>query len=119
MKISKSYLLNLFTSCILGAFMLASASATAADANVAAALAHPDRPSADSEDDARRMPAEVLAFGGLETGMDVLELEAGGGYYTEILSRAVGSNGSVILQHAPGLMGLLVMALMCVQPITD
>ncbi|MBT3530436.1 MAG: class I SAM-dependent methyltransferase [Gammaproteobacteria bacterium] len=107
MQLSKTYLLHFFTGCSLSAFMLASASATAADADVAAALAHPDRPSADSEDDARRMPAEVLAFGGLETGMDVLELEAGGGYYTEILSRAVGSNGSVILQHAPGLMGFV------------
>jgi predicted methyltransferase len=53
------------------------------------------------------MPVEVLDFAGLETGMQVLELEAGGGYYTEILSRAVGANGSVILQHAPGLMGFV------------
>ena len=76
----------------------------AADADVAAALAHPDRPAADAADDARRKPAEVLAFAGLQTGMTVLELEAGGGWYTEILSRAVGADGSVILQHPPGLM---------------
>lgn len=31
-------------------------------------------------------------------------MEAGGGYYTEILSRSVGPSGSVILQQAPGLM---------------
>lgn len=81
--------------------------AYAADADVAAALQHPDRPSADAENDARRMPVEVLTFAGLEAGMAVLELEAGGGYYTEILSRAVGSEGSVVLQHAPGLMGFV------------
>jgi len=49
----------------------------------------------------------VLSFAGLETGMDVFEVEAAGGYYTEILSRAVGSSGSVILQHPPGLMGFV------------
>jgi predicted methyltransferase len=36
-----------------------------------------------------------------------LELEAGGGYYTEILSRSVGASGSVILHHPPGLMGFV------------
>ena len=95
---------TLFRRCALLALMLSSAAALAEPADVAAALAHPDRPAADAEADAVRKPAEVLAFAGLQTGMDVLELEAGGGYYTEILSRAVGSEGSVILQHAPGLM---------------
>jgi len=82
-------------------------SAFGAQADVAAALAHPDRPDADTENDARRMPEQVLAFAGLEVGMDVLELEAGGGYYTEILSRAVGETGSVVLHHAPGLMSFV------------
>ena len=68
---------------------------------VAAALAHSDRPAEDAADDARRMPLEVLSFAGIEAGMDILEMEAGGGYYTEILSRTVGSNGSVIMQNPP------------------
>ena len=107
MKYSNKYLLNLISGCSLVALTLVSNAASAATADVAAALAHPDRPSADAEDDARRKPAEVLAFAGLEADMDILELEAGGGYYTEILSRAVGANGSVILQHAPGLMSFV------------
>jgi len=78
-----------------------------AAADIAAALNHPDRPSADADNDARRKPIEVLTFAGLDAGMSVLELEAGGGYYTEIISRAVGSNGSVILQHTPGLMSFV------------
>lgn len=93
--------------CAIAALTLTSTLLFAADANVAAALAHPDRPQADAENDARRMPAAILEFAGLETGMDVLELEAGGGYYTEIISRSVGRNGSVVLQHAPGLMGFV------------
>lgn len=97
-------LLNFFASCT---FALASATSFAAEADLSAALAHPDRPSEDAAEDARRKPAQVLEFAGLSTGMAVLEMEAGGGYYTEILSRAVGPNGSVILQHAPGLMSFV------------
>ncbi len=89
---------------LLCAVTLLSASVMAQNADIAAALSHSDRPSADAADDARRKPAQVLAFAGLRSGMTVLELEAGGGYYTEILSRAVGPNGRVILQHPPGLM---------------
>ena len=68
---------------------------------VADALSHPDRPSEESADDARRKPLEVLSFAGIQAGMDVLELEAGGGWYTEILSRTVGSRGSVMMQNPP------------------
>ena len=104
MNLSKKALLGLLTACTLA---MTAGLVNAADANVAAALAHADRPSGDADADDRRKPTLVLAFAGLQTGMDVLELEAGGGYYTEILSRAVGRNGSVILQHAPGLMGFV------------
>ena len=78
-----------------------------ADADVAAALAHPDRPAVDTAADANRKPAEILDFAGLQTGMDIFEVEAGGGYFTEIISRAVGANGSVVLHEAPGLMGFV------------
>jgi predicted methyltransferase len=107
MNLSAKQILKLATNLSLGAIVLACNAAYAADADVAAALSHPDRPNEDADQDARRMPREVLKFAGLETGMDVLELEAGGGYYTEILSRAVGLNGSVILQHPPGLMSFV------------
>jgi len=68
---------------------------------VANALIHGDRPAADAADDARRMPLEVLAFAGIQEGMTVVELEAAGGYYTEILSRSVGPTGTVIMQNPP------------------
>ena len=72
---------------------------------VAGALDHGDRSSGDAADDGRRMPLEVLAFAVIEAGITVLELEAGTGYYTEILSRAVGPNGSVIMQNPPAFDG--------------
>lgn len=92
-----------FMLAALAAFLFSGQSAahdSAADL-VQAALLHGDRPAADAEDDARRMPLEVLAFAGIEEGMDVFEMEAGGGWYTEILSRTVGPAGSVTWQSPP------------------
>lgn len=107
MILAKQSLLKFLASVSVAILTLSSVTSFAAEADVAAALAHPDRPSEDAASDAARKPAQVLAFAGLNTGMHVLELEAGGGYYTEILSRAVGANGSVILHHPPGLMSFV------------
>ena len=61
-----------------------------------AALDHPGRSEADRARDAGRKPADVLEFFGIAPGMTVLDMFSGGGYYTEILSRLVGSEGSII-----------------------
>lgn len=82
-------------------FMFAQAHAASSAELVANALIHGERPAADAADDARRMPLEVLAFAGIDQGMHIFEMEAGGGYYTEILSRAVGPAGSVVMQNPP------------------
>ena len=60
-----------------------------------AALAHAERSDADRARDATRKPADVLAFFGIESGMRVLDLYSGGGYYSEILARVVGPTGRV------------------------
>jgi predicted methyltransferase len=62
---------------------------------IAAILASPDRTSADRTNDLRRKPAETLAFIGVRPGMVALDLSAGGGYTSELLARAIGSNGWV------------------------
>ncbi|GIT14566.1 MAG: methyltransferase [Gammaproteobacteria bacterium] len=49
--------------------------------------------------DASRKPGEVLSFVGIEAGMTVLELFAGGGWYTEAISAAVGPEGMVYAQN--------------------
>ena len=84
---------------------LSSVSAQSSADLVAAALSHQDRPAEEAADDARRMPLEVLSFAGIEAGMSVLELEAGGGWYTEVLSRTVGSTGAVVMQNPPAFEG--------------
>ncbi|HUO12826.1 MAG TPA: methyltransferase [Caulobacteraceae bacterium] len=64
-------------------------------ANIAAAVANPARPATDTARDAARKPAEVLAFAGVKPGDQVLELIPGGGYFTRLLSGAVGPSGHV------------------------
>lgn len=62
---------------------------------LAAAVASADRPEADKARDADRKPAEMLAFAGVRPGWKVVELAPGGGYFTRLLSLAVGDRGYV------------------------
>lgn len=63
------------------------------------AISGNDRDPHDLQRDAVRKPVEVLAFLGIEEGMSVLDVYAAGGYYTFILSRAVGRSGTVYAQN--------------------
>ncbi|MBU3922289.1 methyltransferase domain-containing protein [Hyphomonas sp.] len=62
----------------------------------------PDRPDADIVADVNRKPAAVLGLFSPQPGDTILEIEAGGGYYTEILSRAVGPTGTIYMQNPAG-----------------
>jgi predicted methyltransferase len=73
-------------------------------AHIAAAVANPARPADDVARDAARKPAEVLAFAGVRPGQTVLELIPSKGYFTRLLSGAVGSNGHVT-EAVPNLTG--------------
>jgi len=75
--------------------LAASAVMAAGPATFAAALAAPDRPAADTARDADRKPAEVMAFAGIRPGLKIAEIAPGGGYYTRLLSAAVGPAGYV------------------------
>ena len=66
------------------------------------AMANPDRPAEDKERDASRKAPAVLDFMGVEPGMTVLDINASAGWYTEVLSYAVGANGKVYMQNRPG-----------------
>ena len=72
-----------------------------AAAAYAAFLADPGRPEADRKDDEARKPAEVLAFADIRPGDIVLELEAGRGWYSDIISSAVGPTGKLVIQYPP------------------
>jgi len=60
-----------------------------------AVLADPARPEADRVRDADRKPGELIAFAGVKPGSTVAELGPGGGYFTRILTGAVGAKGHV------------------------
>lgn len=64
-------------------------------ANITKALADPSRPAADTARDAARHPGEVLALAGVKDGDTVVDYIMGGGYFTRILSAAVGPKGTV------------------------
>lgn len=61
----------------------------------ASVLADTGRPQADRDRDAARYPAETLAFAQVRPGQKIGEYMPGGGYFTRLLARAVGSEGRV------------------------
>jgi len=63
------------------------------------ALQSSDRSDEDKARDTGRKPDKVMQFFGVEPGMNVLEILASGGYYTEILSHRVGDTGKVYAQN--------------------
>jgi len=69
------------------------------DMVIAEALASPARPESDRLKDPLRRPDQVLAFYEIGPGMKVLDLFSGGGYYTEIVSAVVGSEGQVVAHN--------------------
>ncbi len=79
--------------------LLASQPAPAAEtpAHIAGAIAAPERIEKDRERDARDRPAEVMTFAGIRPGMAIADVFGGGGYWAELLARAVGPDGKVTL----------------------
>lgn len=89
---------------VLALTMLVAGCSPASDgpqANIQAAIDNPARGAESRARDAGRMPAPVLGFLGAASGMTVLDVGAGGGYYTEILSAVVGPKGKVIAHNTP------------------
>jgi len=65
------------------------------------ALAAPDRPAENKARDAGRKPIETVQFFGIKTGNTVVDMIAAGGWFTEVLSAAVGPTGKVYSQNPP------------------
>ena len=65
-------------------------------------LAAAGRSDEDKVRDAARRPQAVLEFVGIDAGMTVLDVAASTGWYTEVLSVAVGPDGRVIAHNTLG-----------------
>ncbi len=76
----------------LGLASLALALPADFDAKIAA------RPQADIDRDAARKPRETMELLGVQEGWTVIDVSAGGGYFTRVLSAAVGPTGKVLSQ---------------------
>lgn len=59
------------------------------------------RPMADKVRDGSRRPIQIVHLVGIDAGMTVVDVEAGGGWYTRVLSAAVGPTGKVISNVGP------------------
>ena len=70
-------------------------------ARMRAALAASDRPAENKARDAERKPIESVQFFGIETGDTVVDMIAAGGWFTEVLSAAVGPSGKVYSSNPP------------------
>jgi predicted methyltransferase len=86
----------LVAACVAVSVGAVAVAATAIPPYLASAVADKGR-DADREADARRHPAELLAFSGVKPGDKVVDLIPGSGYFTKIFSKAVGSKGHVYM----------------------
>ena len=89
---------------VLGLAAALTQAAYAQDAQIAsmrAALSAPDRPAENKARDADRKPMETVQFFGIRTGDTVVDMVAAGGWFTEVLSAAVGPTGKVYSQNPP------------------
>ena len=66
------------------------------------ALSKPGRLTADLERDGRSRPGAILPLLELHAGDRVVDIFAGGGYYSELLASVVGERGEVLLHNNRG-----------------
>jgi predicted methyltransferase len=92
-------LLILFLSSLVACSTLENQNSRSEAVILAESLQNGDRSSADKQRDGDRQPAGVLEFLGIGEDMSVLDVIAAGGYYTEVLSTAVGPMGKVYAQN--------------------
>ncbi len=87
-------------------FSVAGARAAGIPAYIANAVADSARPDADKMVDADRKPAETLVLSHVKPGDSVAELMPGRGYFTRLLSAAVGPSGHVYAITPPSRPGM-------------
>lgn len=94
--------LNLAMLCLMGGMVLGNVNSCFAQGEAAAINAAVDsqqRLARDKGRDASRHPREILSFFEVAPGQRILDLFSGGGYYSELLSRVVGEQGSVLVHN--------------------
>ena len=101
MRMLKSWLLAAFIGFCAVPALAAAAAAGDVHALLQHALAGSWRSAANKARDRYRHPAETLEFFGLRPDMTVIELEPGGGWYTEILAPVLHDHGHLVEAATP------------------
>jgi predicted methyltransferase len=83
------------------AWALTSSAFAAVAPDFAAKLAAESRPLEDRVRDGARRPYQVMQLLGVNAGDTLLDVGAGGGWFTRVLSAATGPSGKVIAQFGP------------------
>lgn len=96
LPLSKAFISKTFA---VIAFALYSFALPAAADHINEAVASPDRPAADRDRDTSSRPEVVLRFFGVPVNGTAVDLFAGGGYYSEILARAMGPESTIYLHN--------------------
>ena len=83
------------------ALLFAAPPLAAAPSDYARVVADGHRAEASRKLDEGRMPAAVLDFAGFKPGQTIVDFQAGGGYYSELLAKVVGPRGHVLATTQP------------------
>jgi len=94
-------LLPLLALAFVGALVLGACAQDEQVARMTTALAAPERSAENKARDEFRKPIETVEFLGIETGDTVIDMIAAGGWFTEVLSAAVGPSGRVYATNPP------------------
>jgi predicted methyltransferase len=89
---------SLLLACCASALVAPASASPELEKQYKAAIAHPARTDDDRKGDAKRKPAEFLAFAKVRPGMKVLDVSAGAGATSALLAAAVGPGGGVWAQ---------------------
>jgi predicted methyltransferase len=90
---------GILVAAALSAGIVATAQAIAPD--FMQKLESESRPLDDRMRDGARRPYQIMTLLGVEEGMTAVDVGAGGGWYTRVLSAAVGPTGKVLAQFGP------------------
>jgi len=92
---------SLFALALCGALIQFAHAQDDQAARMRTALASPERPADSKARDADRKPIETVQFCGIKSGDTAVDMIAVGGWFTEVLSAAVGPKGHVYMQNPP------------------
>jgi predicted methyltransferase len=98
----RTAVLSISTLLLFGTLVQAAQPQDAAQAaRMRAALAAPERSAENKSRDAGRKPIETVQFFGIKSGDIAVDMIAAAGWFTEVLSAAVGPSGRVYMQNPP------------------